>query len=473
MLVCLVLATSTGCLLGPNHRRPDAAVPAAFRERPANWAEAQPSDALARGAWWEVFADPALNDLESRLSVSNQTLKAAEARLARARAVARGDESDLWPTISAGPSAERTRTSGNAPAAKAHEPTTRNDFVLPLDATYEADLWGRIRRGVEASRASAEATAADLEAARLSLHAELAVDYFQLRSLDAETALLRSTVTAFEDALHLTERRHAGGLASGVDVAQARTQLESTRAQAIDLEAARARFEHAIATLVGTPASDLSLAVNALTTNPPAVPVGVPSELLERRPDVAAAERRVAAANASIGVAEAAYYPTVSLTARGGYESVAISRLVDGPSALWAIGAQSMETIFDGGRRRAATEEARAAHAEAVANYRQTVLGAFEEVENGLATLRTLEAETVAQDAAVAASEQSLDLALRRYKGGIVTYLEVANAQRIALENERTAVSLRRQRYVATVPLIKALGGGWQSSIPAIRASAP
>jgi len=341
---------------------------------------------------------------------------------------------------------------------------TATTYSLPIDLSYEVDLWGRIRRGVEASVASAQASAADVQTTRLSLQAELAVDWFQLHSLDQQRLLLDTTIAGYETALKLTRDRHDQGVASGVDVAQAETQLETTRAQAIDTGAARASFEHAIAILVGKPPADLTIPPAPIGVQPPAIPVALPSDLLERRPDVAASERRMAAANAQIGVATAAYFPSLSLSASGGVASSTLSTLFSLPNRVWSLGAALAETVFDGGRRRAATEQAKAGYDAAVAVYREDVLTSFQNVEDNLATLRVLADEAAQQAVAVAAAERSLTLARNRYDGGITTYLEVITAENIALTNERAAVDILARRMTASVNLVKALGGGWSAA---------
>jgi NodT family efflux transporter outer membrane factor (OMF) lipoprotein len=343
-------------------------------------------------------------------------------------------------------------------------PSQYSDIALTGDISYEVDLWGQVRRNVEAARENAQASAGDLENVSLSLHSELAVDYFSLRGLDLQKQLLDATVIDFEKALQLTQVRYRGGVASDVDVAQAETQLETTRAQDIETGVARAQFEHAIAVLTGEPASTFSIPASPLNATPPEIPVGVPSELLERRPDIAAAERRVASANAQIGVAIAAYYPQVSLGASGGFESAAIGTLIQGPSALWSVGGSAVQTVIDGGRRRAVTQQARDNHEATVASYRQNVLEAFQQVEDNLAAMRLLEKELATQQVAVASARRSVNLSTTRYKRGITTYLEVLTAQSTALTNERTAADLMTRRMTASVQLIKALGGGWDSS---------
>lgn len=454
---------SAGCTVGPRYSKPTTPVPPSFKEQPpAGWKEAQPADQSLRGKWWEIFQDPQLNALEERIDVSNQTLKAAQAQFVQARALVRYNRANYYPTVTAGLSATENKLSSNRSFVPSK--TSYPDYLLPLDASWEADVWGRVRRTVEAARENAQASAADVVNASLSLHAELASDYFEMRSFDAERDLLNSNVQAFEKALELTQNRHNGGIASAVDVSQAQAQLDATRAQALDLDIQRAQFEHAIAVLVGVPPTELSLPHSPLTISPPAIPAGLPADLLERRPDIAAAERRVASANAQIGVARAAYFPVLGLSADGGFESTAITTLLQGPSGFVAAGVSATGTLFDVGRRRAINEQARAAHEQTAANYRQTVLTAFQDVENNLAALRVLEDEAKTQDAAVAAAQQSLQLSTNRYKGGVVNYLEVITAQTTALADQRAAVDILRRRMAASVLLIKALGGGWNSS---------
>jgi NodT family efflux transporter outer membrane factor (OMF) lipoprotein len=432
-----------------------------------DWKPAQPNDQNLGGSWWTIFQDPQLNELEGQVSVSNQNLKAAEAQFQQARAALRYNRADYYPTVTAGPSATRTRVSANAPSNTSLRGTTYNDFVLPFDVSYQADVWGRVRKTVESYREQAQASAADLATVNLSMHADLAVDYFQARSLDAEEQLLNTTVTQYEQALQLNESRFQGGIASEVEVEQAKTILQTTRAQAIDVGVARAQFEHAVAILIGKPPAGFSLPPLPLTAPPPRIPVGVPSELLERRPDIAAAERLVASANAQIGVAKSAYYPTINLGASGGFESSSITTLLNGPSGLWSFGLSAVGTVFDVGRRRALTDQARAAYDFQVANYRQTVLNGFQQVEDNLAAVRILENEAKIQDEAVVAAQRSLDLSITRYKGGVTSYLEVITAQNAALTDEVTAVNILGRRMASTVLLIQALGGGWdRSSLP-------
>jgi NodT family efflux transporter outer membrane factor (OMF) lipoprotein len=452
-----------GCTVGPNYRRPAAAVPATYKEV-ENWKQAQPNDQNLGRNWWEMFQDPQLNALEAQVNVSNQNLKAAEAQYTQARAAVRYYRADFFPTITGGASATRNRISNNRPASVVANGTTYNDFQIPLELSYEVDVWGRVRRNVESYREQAQASAADLATVNLSMHAQLALDYFQARTLDAEEQLLNLTVTQYEQALALIQSRYAGGLASDVEVQQAQTQLETTRAQAIDVGVARAQYEHAVAILIGKAPADFSLAALPLTAPPPPIPAGLPSELLERRPDIAAAERRMASANAQIGVATAAYYPTISLGATGGFESGVITTLISGPSMLWSAGGSAVEPLFDAGRRRANLDQAKAAYDQTVANYRQTVLTGFQQVEDNVAALRILENEAQVQAKAVVAAQKYLELANTRYKGGVTSYLEVTIAQSAALTDELTAVNILGRRMVDAVTLVQALGGSWNSS---------
>jgi NodT family efflux transporter outer membrane factor (OMF) lipoprotein len=452
-----------GCTVGPKYRRPAAEVPASYKEV-GDWKPAQPNDQSLSGNWWEVFQDAQLNALESQVNVSNQNLKAAEAQYTQARALVRYNRANYFPSIGGGAGATRNKISNNRPPSLSSNGATYNDFQIPFELSYEVDVWGRVRRTVESSRDQAQASAADLATINLSMHAQLALDYFQARTLDAEEQLLNSTVTQYQQALELIENRYAGGLSSDLEVQQARTQLETTRAQAIDVGVARAQYEHAVAVLIGKPPANFSLAALPLTTPPPSIPAGLPSELLERRPDIAAAERRMASANAQIGVAKAAYYPTISLGATGGFESGVISTLISGPSALWSVGGSAITPIFDGGRRRANMDQAIAAYDQTVANYRETVLTGFQQVEDNVAALRILEHEAQVQDQAVVAAQKYLELATTRYKGGVTSYLEVTTAQTAALSDEVTAVNILGRRMVDAVTLVQALGGGWNSS---------
>jgi NodT family efflux transporter outer membrane factor (OMF) lipoprotein len=457
---------AASCAVGPEYRKPPVETPPAFKEPPPeNWKTAEPKDGALRGKWWEIFGDPQLNVLEEQVSVSNQTLAQAEAQFRGARAAVQGARSGLFPTVTAGASVTNSRasTSRVSTGTGTSRSGTATIYQVPIDFSYEFDVWGRVRREIEANVANAQASAADVEAVRLSLQTELAVDYFQLHGLDEQRQLLDTTVAGYERTLQINVRRHDVGVSSGADVAQAQTQLETTRAQAIDLGVARAEFEHAIAILTGKPPSDLTIPPAPIGVTPPAIPVALPAELLERRPDVAAAERRMAAANAEIGVARAAYFPSLALGASGGFEASTLAKLFSLPSRFWSLGPSLVATVFDGGRRRAATAQAEAAYDANVAAYRESVLTAFENVEDNLAALRILAEESVQQAAATAAAERSLELARTRYSGGITSYLEVLTAQNAALANERAAVDLRIRQMTASVNLVKALGGGWNA----------
>ena len=466
-LLTIAVLLLSGCAVGPKYHTPSVQAPPAYKEL-GNWKPAQPNDQNLGGNWWTIFQDPQLDALELQINVSNQNLKAAEAQYRQARAALRYNRADYYPTVTAGPSGTRTRTSAHRPPPNSvFNGITDNDFVLPFDVSYQADVWGRVRRNVESYREQAQASAADLATVNLSMHADLAVDYFQARSLDAQEQLLNSTVDQYKQALQLNQSRFDGGIASEVEVEQARTQLQTTRAQAIDVGVLRAQYEHAVAILIGKPPAEFSLPPVPLTAPPPRIPVSVPSDLLERRPDIAAAERRVAAANAQIGVAKSAYYPVVNLVASGGFESSAITTLLNGPSGLWSIGVSVAGTVFDVGRRRSLNDEARAAYDSQVAAYRQNVLIGFQQAEDNLAAVRILENEAKVQDEAVVAAQRSLDLSITRYKGGVTSYLEVITAQSAALADEVTAVNILGRRMANTVLLIQALGGGWdRSSLP-------
>ena len=463
----LVVALLAGCAVKTPPMPAAPAMPAAFKEN-ADWKPANPVDQAVRGNWWEVFGDPQLNTLESQIDVSNQTLRAQQARFLQARAAVAIAGSARYPLVTTTPSIVVGTQSGNRPNAIVHQ--SANDFVLPVDFSYELDVWGRVRQTVAAAAASAQASAADLETVRLSLHAELALNYFELRGLDAEKALLDNTVDAFQRALDLTRNRFAGGIASQADVDQAETQLETTRAQAVDVGVQRAALEHAIAELVGTAPSTFTLAPLPLKDPPPDIPAGLPSDLLERRPDIAGAERRIAAAAAQVGVANAAFFPRLLLTAAAGFESRSLGSWLTGLSSFWAAGPAAAYTIFDANRRRATSEQAMAAFDESIADYQDTILRSLQDVEDSLSTLRILRQEADVQANAVAAAERSVTQATNRYRGGVATYLEVITAQSAALANERTALSLLSRRLSASVLLIKALGGGWNvSTLPVIK----
>jgi NodT family efflux transporter outer membrane factor (OMF) lipoprotein len=480
LLLVLLIVALEGCTVGPKYVKPSVPTAPAYKEdTPASfkeseqWQPAHPGDQATRGNWWEIFSDPELNKLELQIADSNQDLKVAEARFREARAAIRFNRAAQFPTISTSPSASYVKNSDFSQSfpSKIQEAST-GSFVLPFDLSYELDLWGRVRRSVAAAREEAQATAADYETAKLSLEAELALDYFELRSADSQKQLLDDTVKAYTDNLHLTLNRFKGGVAPKADVAQAQTQLDTTRVQDTDVTVQRAQFEHAIAILIGKPPADFSLAATPLNYQPPSIPIGLPSDLLQRRPDIAAAERRVAEANQQIGIARAAYFPTVTLGGTAGFAGTQGSNWFTWPSGFWAVGPALAQTLFDAGRRRATSESARANYDATVATYRQTSLTAFQEVEDNVAALRILENEGQQQKQAIASSAESLQLFTNRYKGGVDTYLQVITAQTIELANERNDIDIQRRRLDASVLLIKALGGGWNaSSLPTFGAS--
>jgi len=480
MVALLLVLLLAGCTVGPKYVRPSVPTTPAYKEEAPGsfkesdqWQPARPGDQTSRGNWWEIFGDPELNQLEEQIAGSNQNLKVAEAHFREARAAIRFNRASQFPTISTSPSASYVKSSDYSPNFPSKiQQSSKGDFVLPFDLSYELDLWGRVRRSVAAAREEAQATAADYETAKLSLEAELAMDYFELRSADAQKQLLDDTVKAYTDNLQLTLNRFKGGVSPKADVAQAQTQLDTTRVQDTDVTVQRAQFEHAIAILIGKPPAKFSLATAPLNYQPPSTPIGLPSELLQRRPDVAAAERRVAEANQQIGIARAAYFPTVTLGGTAGFAGSQGSNWFGWPSGFWAVGPALAETLFDAGRRRATSESARANYDAAVATYRQTSLTAFQEVEDNVAALRILENETQQQQQAVASSQESLQLFTNRYKGGVDTYLQVITAQTIELANERNAIDILRRRLDASVLLVKALGGGWNvSDLPTFGAS--
>jgi NodT family efflux transporter outer membrane factor (OMF) lipoprotein len=471
---CAALAVAlflSGCKVGPNYKTPSAAMAPSFKEEGAvapppsapgvGWKHAEPGDDRIRGKWWESYGDAQLNTLEERVAVSNQSLKAALAQYTQALAAVQQYRSFYFPTLSVAPGYSRTRVSETRPLGIPTKGNPYTDLTAIGQASWEPDLWGNIRRSVQQQRANAQASAAELANVELSLRAELAMDYFELRGLDTQKQLLDDTIQQFQRYLQLTISRFHGGVATDADVAQAQTQLDQTKAQDIDVEVARAQYEHAIATLTGQPASTFSLPPAPLTLRLPAVPVGVPSEMLERRPDVAAAERRAAAANEQIGIQIAAYYPQLNLTGTGGVESARPGILFQGPSALWSLGASASEVLFDAGRRHALTAEARAAYDAEVANYRQTVLQSFQDVEDQLAALSILNREAAAQQQTVGDAERSLQISTNQYKGGLTTYLQVITAQTVALTNQRTAADITTRQFAASVQLVKALGGSW------------
>lgn len=470
--IALVMA---GCRVGPEYSRPSAPLAPAFKEPPPDnfraedgWKPAQPSDAKLKGDWWTLFNDPQLNTLEVQIDPANQTLKQAEANFRAARAAVRFNRAAEAPTISASPTMGATRTSPNQPYFnKAYANSGEGDFALPIDLNYEVDLWGRIRRTVAQAREQAQASAADLETSRLSLHAELAIDYFNLRSADGQSRLLSDTVKAYQAALQLTQDRYDGGASPLSDVSQARTQLQTAQVQATDVAIQRAAYEHAIATLIGKPPANFTLAPDPITANAPtlpAIPGVLPSQLLERRPDIASYERTMAAANEQIGIAQAAYYPTLSLSNAVGFVGTSAVNWLSWPSRFFAVGPTISQTLFDNGRRRATSDITRAQYDGTVAAYRQGVLTAFQQVEDNLNALHDLEIEASQQHDATASAQQSLDLFNTRYEGGVDTYLQVITSQTSLLQNQRNDIEITRRRYEASVLLVKAVGGGWDSS---------
>jgi NodT family efflux transporter outer membrane factor (OMF) lipoprotein len=482
--VHLALAAASCCMLclsackpvGPNYVPASVTAPPAYREAgsgaivpPANpdggaWKPASPSDGLLRGAWWEVYNDPQLNQLEERIAPANQTLRAATEAYLAARDQIKVARADLFPTLSAGVSGSHDKLSRHRPLATSSSGWNYNDLEIGGQASWEPDFWGRVRRGVESASAESQATAAEVAVVDLSLHAELAQDYFALRGLDTQSSLLASTVADYEHQLDLTEQRLKGGVSAEADVALARTQLATVRAQLIDIKQTRAQYEHAIATLINQPAAQFALAPAPGEPALPAIPIGIPSQLAERRPDVAAAERRAAAANAQIGIAISAFYPSITLGGAGGFESTHGGTWIQGPSSLWNLGAQATQLLFDAGRRRAVTDAARHNFESQSATYKATVLSAFNEVEDRLSDLRILDQESEAEREAVAAAQHSLDLANQRYKGGAASYLEVLTAESALLQNQRTANDIETRRFLASVGLVRALGGGWDAS---------
>jgi NodT family efflux transporter outer membrane factor (OMF) lipoprotein len=482
-----ILITScllSGCSVGPKYHTPSTDTPAAYKElTPADfpstdgWKVAQPKDDALRGKWWKIFNDPQLNALEEKVNVSNQSIASAAASFFAARAMVREARSQLFPTVTVNPSITSQRASSNTKAGGSTSSAsgagtgvialssgTVSDFSLPFDATWQPDLFGRVRNTINAAAYGAQASAADLENTRLTMQADLAMDYFQLRGQDALKQLLDSTVAAYRKSVDLTRAQYETGVGTEESVTQAETQLDSTQAQDVNLGIQRAEFEHAIAMLTGQPASTFSIPIEPLTSTPPAIPFGVPSQLLERRPDIASSERLVAQANAQIGIARAAYFPTVTLSALAGFQSSSIATWFAWPSRFFSVGATGAETIFDAGLRRATVVQYKAQYDETVANYRQAVLTAFQQVEDNLASLRILSEEIQFQDNAVKSAEESLALAQDRYNLGIDPYLNVITAQTALLSNQQTAVNLRIQQMTASSGLIKALGGGWDTS---------
>jgi len=466
-IVMLATLLLTGCkTVGPNYKAPPVPAPPSFSDEGHNgdWAAAAPADAADRGAWWAIYQDPDLNTQEQHCASANQSIVAALHAYEQAHDLVRETHASLYPTVSIGGSATRNAISANKPMTSASSAHDYWDFLIPLNITWEPDLWGAVRRQIESASASAQASAADLANTRLSLQGLLAVTYLQLRGLDLQAQLLRSTIDAYTQTLQLTQVRLKGGLSTESDVAEAQAQLEEARAQLIDLGVQRAQYEHAIAVLIGEPATAFRIPDEPLAGDPPAIPTGVPSELLQRRPDIAAAERRVAAANALIGVAKAAYYPNITLGAEGGMESALVSRIFSSGSAEWNAGPSASEILYDAGRRRAQVDYAIAQREQATALYREQVLSAFRDVEDQLSALRVLQQEAAAQQRAVDAARRSTDLSTLRYKRGLATYLEVLTNQTIQLNDERAAAALVARRIVASAQLQLALGGGWSTT---------
>ncbi|QNI34253.1 efflux transporter outer membrane subunit [Alloacidobacterium dinghuense] len=475
LTVAVTVLPLAGCMVGPKYKTPAAITAPSFKETPPasfaeqdGWKPGQPSDTKLKGDWWTLFQDPQLNELEAKVDSANQTLKAAEANFRSARAQIGYARSNEAPTIGVEPSISAVRESENQPY---FNNTVANNgegnFVLPVDLNYEIDLWGRVRRGVTSAREQAQASDADLESARLSLHAELALDYFGLRLADAQEKLLDDTVTAYQSAVELTQDRFEGGAAPQSDVAQAKTQLDQARVQRTDIEVRRTQYEHAIAVLIGKPPAELTLPplpLDQASQVMPDIPGVMPSALLERRPDIAADERRVASANEQIGIAQAAFYPTLSLSGVAGFQGTSALNWFNWPSRFWAVGPALSQTVFDAGRRRATKNITVAQYDATVANYRQTALTAFQQVEDSLAALRILENEAQQQHEATASAEQSLDLFQTRYEGGVDTYLQVVTWQTAALNNQRNDLDILERRLDASVLLVKALGGGWDTT---------
>jgi len=475
LFLIVPLLLGTACTVGPRYARPSAPTPApdAWKTQ-APWEQAAPKDALPKGMWWQVYHDPALDGYEQQLLQANQSLVAARGRLDQARSLARVATASYFPQLTADPSVVRERGSGNRPLNGASSvvvnglgqpirPYTQSVYTIPFSIGYEADLFGRVRRSVEAANASLQSTVADLGNIQLVLTAELAADYFTLRELDAESKVVEESVGYQRKALDLLNRRHEGGVASGLEVAQQAALLDSTMSQAALVLQSRAQYEHAIAVLVGQPAPSFSIPVVPLNATPPPVPLGVPSDVLERRPDVASNERMMAYENAQVGIARTAFYPHITLFGGGGYQSTDITSLLNAPSLFWSLGADALQPILQGGRNRANLAAARSAYDQSVANYRETVLTAFQEVEDGISNLSTLSQALSTQAAAVADSRKALEIANNRYTGGVTTYLDVITAQTVLLNNERLETQLLGQQMVSSVYLVKALGGAWDS----------
>lgn len=467
-LVCAsavsAVAFLAGCAVGPKYQRASVPTPPAWKTPPP-WREASPKDAIPKGAWWEIFQNDELNGYELQLLAANQSLIAARDRLDEARSLARVASAGLFPVATTDPNGYRTRYSGNRPQnSNPGTALTQNTYEIPFALNYEADLFGRFRKTLQAANANLQGTAADLQNIQLVLSAELAADYFSLRELDSEYKVVQESVDIEQKGLVLVQHRHEGGVASGLDLAQQQTLLDSTITQLRLLEQQRAQFEHAIAVLTGNPASSFSVPVAPLTNAPPPVPLGMPSDLLERRPDIATAERNMAQQNALIGVAKTAFYPQLTISGAAGFQSVALGSLISAPSTFWSLGGDLLEPIFNGGRNRANLAYQKSVYDESVANYRQSVLAAFQQVEDSLAGLYSLSQAEQSQTAAVTDARRALDIANDRYLGGLTTFLDVITAQSVLLSNERLSTQLLGQQMVNSVYLVKALGGGWDAS---------
>ena len=454
----------TGCVVGPNYKRPPVQTPTAYKT-PDPWREAAPKDSIPKGAWWEVFNDAELSAYEQQLLNANQSLVAAKERLEEARALARVTSAGFFPQGSVDPNASRNRYSGRRPeVVTLGNPLTQSTYEIPFLVNYEPDLFGKVRRNMEAANANLQSTAADMYNVDLVLTAELAADYFSLRELDAETQVVQESVTIQQKGLQLVEDRHNGGVASGLDLAQQQTLLDSTVTQVYLVQQQRQQYEHAIAVLTGNPAASFTVPVRPLNTKPAPVPLGVPSDLLERRPDIATAERQMAYQNALVGVATAAFYPQLTLTGTGGYQSTSITSLLTSPNAIWSLGGDLLQPIFNGGRNRANLAAAKHTYDESVANYREAVLVAFQQVEDGLTGLNELAQAAGTQNAAVSDARRALEIANNRYVGGVTSYLDVITAQSTLLSNQRLLTQLSGQQMVTEVYLVKALGGSWDAS---------
>ncbi|KAA6463051.1 efflux transporter outer membrane subunit [Acidobacteria bacterium AB60] len=476
VLTLAAIALLSGCKVGPNYHKPEFTAPAAYKETGApsvqpppppsdgSWKPASPSDGMLRGKWWEVYNDQQLNQLEERIATNNFSLRQAEESYLAARDQIGVIRADMYPTLSFAPSAVHYNQSHHKPLVQPGSKTQYNDLILGGQGGWEPDFWGRVRRNIESAQATAQANAADVANVDLILHAELAADYFELRGLDSQIALLKRTVSDLEHQLDLTQRRLQGGVATESDVAQATTQLETVRAQLADVSVARAQFEHTIGTIDTYDLAQFSIPFSPLDLPLPKIPTGVPSQLLERRPDIAAQERLTAAANARIGVAIAAFYPSLNLGGTGGFESTHGGVWLQGPSAFWSLGAQATQILFDAGQRHALTDQARHQYEAQADAYRNVIYSAFQDVEDNLSTLRILDQETAVEVRAVASAQHSLDISNQRYKGGVTTYLEVLTAETTLIANERTLTDLQARQFAASVQLIRALGGGWDTT---------